>query len=178
MQIIITGDVQSGKSTLAAGLVKFLDDRGVAMAGILATGLWKDDQRQGFDLVDLKTRETTPLARRNVNPADGSITPFQFFDTGMAAGENALDPARCRDAAVIMVDEVGKLELKGKGWASFLDPLLFIRSAVHIWIVRESLVGEVCNRWKFQTPAIVRVDDGDSLERLKALCIKEHHNEN
>ncbi len=178
MQIIITGDVQSGKSTLAAGLVRFLNGRGVTMAGILAAGLWKDDQRHGFDLVDLKTREKTPLARRSIDPADGSITPFQFFGTGMAAGENALDPARCRDASVIMVDEVGKLELKGKGWAPFLGPLLFIRSAVHIWIVRESLVAEVCNRWNFQTPAIVRVDDGDSLERLKALCIKEHHNEN
>lgn len=178
MQIIITGDVQTGKSTLAAGLVKFLGDRGVAMAGILATGLWKDDQRQGFDLVDLKTCEKTPLARRRIDPVDGAITPFQFFDRGMAAGEKALDVARCREASVIMVDEVGKLELKGKGWAPFLEPLLSIRSAVHVWIVRESLVGEVCNRWKFQTPAIVRVGDGDSLETLKVLCIKEHHNDN
>ncbi|MCP4119171.1 MAG: hypothetical protein GY737_27955 [Desulfobacteraceae bacterium] len=178
MQIIITGDVQSGKSTLAAGLVKFLEKRGVAMAGILAIGLWKDDQRHGFDLVDLKTCEKTPLARRRIDPADGSITPFQFFDTGMAAGEKALDAARCHNASVIMVDEVGKLELKGKGWAPFLDSLLAIEPAVHIWIVRESLVAEVCRRWQFQTPVIVRADDGDSLERLKALCIKEHHNDN
>jgi nucleoside-triphosphatase THEP1 len=178
MQIIITGDVQSGKSTLAAKLVKFLADRGVAMAGILALGLWKDDQRQGFDLVDLKTNEITPLARRRTDPDDTSITPFKFFDGGMAAGEKALEATRCRDAAVIMVDEVGKLELKGKGWAPSLDPLLSIGSAVHIWIVRESLVAEVCKRWNIQTPAIVRGDHGDSLERLKALCIKEHHNDN
>lgn len=178
MQIIITGDVQSGKSTLAAGLITFLEKRGVAMAGILASGLWKDDQRHGFDLVDLKTGVTTPLARRKIDPADGGITPFQFFGPGMAAGKQALGAVRCRDAAVIMVDEVGKLELKGRGWAPFLDSLLSMEPAIHIWIVRESLVEAVCQRWQFQTPAIVRADDGDSLERLKALCIKELHNDN
>ena len=69
-RIILTGAVQSGKSTLAALLVKQLKGKSIPMAGILAKGLWENDQRAGFDLIDLKTGLSTPLARRSA-PADG-----------------------------------------------------------------------------------------------------------
>ncbi len=172
MQIIITGGRQSGKSTLAARLVQFLNSRGVTLSGILAIGLWQDNQRQGFDLVDLKTGVKCPLARRQTDSRGSTITPFQFFDKGIAAGARALDAERCRDTSVIMVDEVGKLELNGEGWAPFLDPLLSIRSAVHIWIVRENLVEKVSRRWKLEPVEIIHVEDDNSFVKLKTLLKK------
>ena len=167
IQIIITGGRQSGKSTLAARLVQFLNGRGVPLSGILAIGLWQDDQRQGFDLVDLKTGAKCPLARRQTNSGGNPITPFQFFDKGIAAGARALDEEHCRDTSVIMVDEVGKLELQGEGWARFLDPLLLIRSAVHIWIIRENLVEKVRRKWNLLQVEIIHVEDENSFEKLK-----------
>ncbi|MCD6532483.1 MAG: hypothetical protein J7L25_00170 [Deltaproteobacteria bacterium] len=166
MQIIITGGIQSGKSTLASRLVQFLNDSGVTLSGIIALGLWQDDQRHGFDLFDLKTGVKCPLARRQADSEGSTITPFQFFDKGLAVGARALDKERCRDTAVIMVDEVGKLELAGEGWARFLDPLLSIRSAVHIWIVRENLVEKVSRRWNLEPVEIIHAEDDDSFEKL------------
>ena len=166
MQIIITGGVQSGKSILAARLVQFLNSRGVLLSGILAVGLWQDGQRQGFDLVDLKTGAKCPLAKRQNDSGGSPITPFQFFDKGLAVGAKALDKERCRNTSVIMVDEVGKLELNGEGWARFLDPLLSIRSASHIWIVRENLVEKVSRRWNLEPVEIIHVEDDGSFEKL------------
>jgi nucleoside-triphosphatase THEP1 len=173
MHVIITGGVQSGKSTLAAGLVSFLKDRGVPIAGILATGLWKENQRHGFDLTDLKTGVTTPLARRVGHQENSAITPFEFFDKGMAAGQRALDAEGCAHARMIMVDEVGKLELMDRGWAPFLKALVLIPGAVHVWVVRDNLVEAVCHRWHLDRVDIVHVSDTAALERLKRLCVKE-----
>lgn len=173
MHVIITGGVQSGKSTLAAGLVSFLKDRGLPIAGILATGLWKDNLRHGFDLTDLKTGITTPLARRVSRQESRAITPFEFFDQGMAAGKGALDAKSCAHARMIMVDEVGKLELMDQGWAPFLTGLILIPRAVHVWIVRENLVKAVCRHWHLDRVEIVHVSDTAALERLKRLCVKE-----
>ena len=166
MQIIITGGRQSGKSTLAARLVQFLNSRGVTLSGILALGLWQDDQRQGFDLVDLKTGAKCPLARRQTDPEDGTIRPFKFFEKGLIAGAKALDRECCRNTSVIMVDEVGKLELNGEGWARFLEPLLSIRSAVLIWIVRANQVEKVSRRWNLEPVEIIHVEDDGSFEKL------------
>jgi len=169
--IILTGGKQSGKSTLAARLAGWLNKRNIAIAGILAEGLWKDDERQGFDLVDLRTGSRTPLARRLTDPNHDAVTPFNFFPQGMIAGAKALDPERCRGSMVILVDEVGRLEMKGEGWARFLDPLLLLEPAVHIWVVRESLVADVCRRWNLKSVKIIHVNDGNCLETLKALCL-------
>ena len=168
MHIIITGEVQSGKSTLAGDLVSFLKEENISLAGILAPGLWKDNQRDGFDLVDLKTGILTPLARRRKNPDNTAITPFEFFTEGMAAGKKALDVNTCRNAHVIMVDEVGKLELEGRGWAGFLDPLLSLEAAIHIWIVREYLVEEVIKKWSLMGVEIIYANHKMAFERLKA----------
>ncbi len=172
MQIIITGGVQSGKSRLAARLVQFLKSRKVSLSGILALGLWQDDQRLGFDLVDLKTGVKCPLARRQIDLANNTITPFQFFDQGLTAGARALNLERCRDASVIMVDEVGKLELGGEGWARFLEPLLSMGSAIHIWIVRENLIEKVSHKWNLESAKIVHVEDDNNFAKLKTLLKK------
>jgi len=173
MHIIITGGVQSGKSTLAAELVQFLNSQRVSLAGILAQGLWQDNQRQGFDLIDLKSGAKYPLARRRPELENslgnrGEI-PFQFFEQGLAAGFRALDMEACRNSSVIMVDEVGKLELFGEGWASLLEPLLLIKSAVHIWIVREGLVKKVVRTWYLESAEIIHVEDEDSFAKLKTI---------
>ncbi len=134
-------------------------------------GLWKDNLRQGFDLVDLKSGDKIPLARRRIDPDSTALTPYQFFDNGLAAGVNALDVERCRTSSVIMVDEVGKLELNGDGWSKFLHPLLSIKSVVHIWIVREKLVEDVCKKWDLAQTEIVHVNNSNALEKLKKLCM-------
>lgn len=173
MHVIITGGVQTGKSTLAAALTAFLKAEGIPMAGILATGLWKNGRRQGFDLTDLATGTTTSLARRVDIAQSTAITPFEFFETGMLAGEKALDAKRTANAAMIMVDEVGKLELMGKGWGPFMSSLISNSRAVHVWVVRENLVRDVCLRWNLDRVEIVHVDDEDALERLKKMFAKE-----
>ena len=167
MHVIITGGVQTGKSSLAAALVAFLKAENIPMAGILATGLWKNDRRHGFDLTDLATGVTTPLARRVDIAHNSAITPFEFFETGMLAGEKALDAKSTANAAMVMVDEVGKLELVGQGWAPFMASVVLNSRAVHVWVVREDLVQDVCARWNLDRVEIVHVDDRNALERLK-----------
>ncbi|WP_462324191.1 nucleoside-triphosphatase [Desulfoplanes sp.] len=166
-KIILTGAPQEGKSTLLAECLDRLS--GIRTAGILAKGLWKNDLREGFDLIDLATGQSTPLARRNLLAAPGTI-PFTFFKKGMEAGNRALDPARCKNADVICVDEVGRLEMTNKGWAPRLSPLLQLDHPAHLWVVRRELVGPVSLKWHLQEPTIVSVNDPTALQTLIA-CI-------
>jgi nucleoside-triphosphatase THEP1 len=169
--IIITGDVQSGKSTLAMELAIHLMQKKQKIAGIIAKGLWKDNVRSGFNLIDLSTNQQAPLARRKKDLKKGHVTPFDFFKAGMDFGANALEKKKCCNSNIILVDEVGKLELRGLGWACFLNPLLTIKSATPIWIVRENLVNDVCINWNLNNVQIVRVNEKNALERLIALCL-------
>ena len=161
--IILTGEPQEGKSTLLAQCLERLHD--LHQAGFLAKGLWQNNQRHGFDLINLATGITTPLARRNPSAAPGSI-PFTFFRTGMEAGYHALDPKKCTGADLICIDEVGKLEMKNAGWAPFLSPLLTLKHPVHLWVVRKNLVEQVCHKWNLQVPVIISVNQAHPLTSL------------
>ena len=215
-RIIITGPLQSGKSSLIWALVEQLDDLSIPVGGFVAEGLWQNNRRAGFDLINLNTRIKTPLARRDADAPivnrvadhfdreehrahglssiysaieleknDGNIglnrrvstpehpkIPYTFFEKGMAVGMAAIQPDACRHAKVIVVDEVGKLEMKGHGWASALPQLMALKDPVHIWIVRDVLVDGVCGRWPFDRDDIIGVDDSHPLEKLLKRCLK------
>ncbi len=170
-RIILTGAVQSGKTTLAEALVKELRRHRQEVAGIIARGLWENGQRSGFDLVDIGTGRVTPLARRKVvSGSSASLTGFDFFVAGWKAGKRALAVENCRQAEVVVVDEVGKLELAGRGWAPLLPALLSLTRPVHVWIVRESLLAQVRQIWKVPSTVVVRPDAcGDIRKNVDSL---------
>jgi nucleoside-triphosphatase THEP1 len=98
-------------------------------------------------------------------------TPFVFSAPGMAEGNAALSPDSCRGAWMVLVDEVGPLELGGKGWAPLLAPLLELGVPVQVWVVREDAVDQVKAAWPVDGTRVVDAAAPDCLETLLALCL-------
>ncbi len=172
-RIIITGEKQSGKSTLAEKLARYLIQKNFKVSGIIALGHWKDNQRSKFDLLNLNTQRACPLAERIKTPDREKITGFNFFKSGLAAGKAALDPKNCQTSDFIFIDEIGKFEINGHGWSALLSPALTVNRAVHIWVVRQAFINEVCRLWKVENTQIVSTDTENAFSRLKHICSKE-----
>jgi nucleoside-triphosphatase THEP1 len=171
--IILTGACQSGKSTLLSALASLLRVKGMKVAGIVAVGLWQDNRRAGFDLIDLADGRTTPLSRRTTD--DGLIdgVPFCFVEAGLEAGFEALSIERCAGADFIIIDEVGILEIRGLGWAGCLAPLLELDGPVHIWVVRKDCLEEVMLEWGLCRAEVVTVEGPDALNRLMSASLEK-----
>ena len=167
--IILTGEPQEGKSTLLTRCLAEVQD--LRVGGFLARGLWENNLRDGFDLIDLATGTFTVLARRKPHAHVGEI-PFTFFQEGMNAGIRALAPVACATLDLVCVDEVGKLEMKDRGWAAQLAPLLKLDHPIHLWVVRKQLVEPVCRKWSLLSPSIVSVNQPNALETLLHLVRK------
>ena len=85
----------------------------------------------------------------------------------------ALHPDRCQGADIILIDELGKLEIKHQGWATCLPALLPLTKPVHIWIVRETLIKEICQMWPFRRTQVVHVHEPHALEKLICHAIQK-----
>jgi len=166
---IITGPPHSGKTSLVLKRVRALRAAGKTVAGIAAKGLWADGVRSGFDLTDLGSDITTPLCRRIPDGGLENGIPFSFDRAGLEAGFRALFPDVCRNADMVVVDEVGVLELSGKGWAACLKPLLRACGPNLVWIVQSALVTSVCRMWNLTPQAIISAEEPDALKRLEAV---------
>ncbi len=169
-RIIITGQKQSGKSTLAAQLADALKKQKIKIAGIIAQGIWENNRRVGFDLINLKTGQSFPLARRIKTPDKNAVTCFKFFKTGLDAGFFALSLDQCKDADIIFVDEIGKLEIKKLGWSNLLFSVLKIDSAVHVWIVRDIFIKKICSIWQVKNTEIIHINSQNPLNRMIKIC--------
>ncbi len=167
---IITGGHGSGKSTLVSGLAGAMRSAGKKPGGILSEGLWKDGEREGFDVIDLASGARCPLCR-----SDGPVTGvaagrFNFYKEGLAAGLKALSPESLLNTDAVFVDEAGFLELEGKGWAPALSGLRGLKAPLII-VVRGQLLERVSGLLELENPVIWKAGDielGAALEELSA----------
>lgn len=165
--VLVTGDKHCGKTTLVDTFIASISGQGLRIAGILARGLWKDNVRAGFDLVNLSDGITTPLARRRRQPDPQHRLMFDFFDTGMRAGAKALDPRLCRKADIVVVDEVGKLEARGDGWAAHIQALLTLDTPLFILIVRLDCMQQIRELFGLHQVLLIDAQDPHAREHLR-----------
>lgn len=173
---ILTGQRHSGKTTLLSELLRHLRKEGLRVSGIIAEGLWHNGIRSGFNLVDVSDGSLTPLCRRGNDDEPEQATPYIFNEEGMTAGIRALSGERCANADVILVDEVGPLEIRGMGWAPHLAPLLQLSGPVHLWVVRHACLEQIRDRWQLEHAEIIDVTEESALNRLTGFCLKHGKN--
>jgi nucleoside-triphosphatase THEP1 len=154
--IFVTGKPQSGKTSMVLELVGKARNHGLSVSGIACPGLWQKNQRSGFELLELDTGTKMLLSRRisGLKPV-----PFMFDAQSLEAGHKALCFERCKAARVVVVDEVGRLELADSGWAKSLYPLFSFDIPALLWVVRSNLVEQIKNHFNLK-PEVFSIDQG------------------
>lgn len=148
--MLLIGSRHSGKTSACRRLAALAQDRGLSVAGIISPAVYEAGECSGYQVIDLSTRRSARLASVAAAAAAGSsaerIGEFSFTFAGLALGREALKHAAEVEPQLVIVDEVGPLELAGGGWAVHLDALAR-RTGATIFAVRASLVGEIARHW-------------------------------
>lgn len=119
MNIFITGAPGVGKTTVIRRTIEKLAQRGLRAGGLYCPELRSRGDRVGFEIVDLITGERGVLA--HVDLSDGPrVGRYRVNLEGLSriackAIENAI-----RNADLIVVDEVGPMELKSEVFQRFV----------------------------------------------------------
>lgn len=168
----LTGPRQSGKTGLVLELAENAVKRGLRVAGFASPGLWEHGQRSGFDLLEFDTGEKYPLSRRvkGLRPI-----PYMFDAESLAKGSRALSIPRCRAADLVIVDEVGPIELRGGGWAHCLESLLALDGPVHLWVVRTSLFKPVQAHFGLRATVFTVAEGQMMANRLIGKIVNKRH---
>jgi len=145
--IILTGEIGEGKTTFAKQLTAELAINGIPTAGFLAAGVQENGKRTGFDLEEIGSGVVTELA--SVVPHDGWIRAGHYYldPEAIRKGKEILDPVYLQDKKVVIIDEVGPMELNREGWSDSLDLLCRQPALIQVWVVRKSIVKQVVRTW-------------------------------
>jgi nucleoside-triphosphatase THEP1 len=116
--------------------------------------LIENGERAGYRVRNLATGSEMELCRRVSDLAHADVGHFAFHADGVAFGEEALQFGEEGYPDVVLLDEVGPLELAGKGWADALTRLRKTPLQVLVILVRPSILREVAERWNFTPEAV------------------------
>ena len=175
---IVTGTVGEGKTAWLAKLSGLLTEKGVRVGGLLALRIVEDEKTTGYDVSDISTGKRTPFLRHTGSETMG-VERFTMDDAGFIAGRNALDPANNLDNRVMIVDEVGPLELRGRGWSEVLGALLQETRATVIIAVRKTLTEAVIDRFGLEGAQVIDVAGANVVSFADEISFKtKNHSHN
>jgi len=146
---ILTGPIRNYKTTTLLQWALHRNDVG----GVLTPdcGEWRC-------LYNVKEKFSIPWQKESIDaPTDVQIGRFIFdqlaFDTAITwLNQHLIDPSINK----IILDEIGPLELKGKGWHDWLhSALLKLKDKELILVVRESIVNDVISHFEMNDVHVV-----------------------
>lgn len=122
---VLTGELHIGKTTVCRAVAHLARQRGYSVRGILTTPLVDQaGQRLGFTLLNLATAEQCELARVDRDYGGPSVGPFHFDPVVLQWGYDIVTRAVADGCDLLIVDEIGRLELEqSTGFSGLLDVL-------------------------------------------------------
>jgi len=168
---IITGHIEKGKTRFMRDLAEELKGKGIAVAGFYAARVMEEDVTTGYDLVSLHSGKSIPWLR--VNPAGNceSENKYHEIDHALSAGKQLLSPEMLNGCRVVFIDEIGRYELNGKGWAQNLKELLSLKCCAIVIAVRTSLLEEVTDKFGIRNYTHLPVGATSATEVAKQMLL-------
>lgn len=173
--IAVTGSAGEGRTALLAGLAAEFRAAGQQTEGVLAVA---EDRAAGADtgapryrLHILGEPDDLPWAEREAEPGAAGPTPYTFDAATHRRLRLWADGLRTRPpAALLVLDEFGKLEAQGGGLMPLWPTVAAAAPAIAVLSVREHVVEEIERRLGRRFDLRIAAGDPDAAARLRRAC--------
>lgn len=154
---IVTGEKGSGKTRFLSEIAHELKKRGFEVGGVYTKKIRDNGEIIGYRAVNVATYEEQPFLRKDNGDTGLRIGAFSIDCAGLELGQKAI--ARAMNANLLMIDEIGKLELEGGGWHDELNALPLEKQLFIVLSVRLEFVNDVIDKWNLHPSAIYNVSE-------------------
>ena len=166
---IVTGSIGEGKTTQIKNIVETLKNQNISIGGIFSPRIEENGNTTGYDIVDITTNERSAFLRTTKDQKSPKIGRYSILAEGMQKGHKALNNS-LNNNQVIVIDEVGKLELSNEGWSENINYLLNGKKHHLILSVRDRFIQEVIDKWYLKNYTILNVSANDYLTNSEIIA--------
>lgn len=158
---LVTGKVHSGKTSFVSGLVQRLKKEHIPVSGFLSEGTFTAGRRSSFSLVNVEDGKQHLLATVETRKGWFRFRSFYFNPEALKEGEKIIAGALEKRVGLVVVDEVGPLELEGGGWIRVLEHLDREYENIQLWVVRKQILEIVLEKWNIPADHVITIDQGE-----------------
>jgi nucleoside-triphosphatase THEP1 len=164
MIVVLSGPVHSGKTTLIQKSLSRWASRGLRFGGFLSITVQDGSGLAEYDFLGLKDGRRLPFLRRMGESGWEQIGPYYFVPQTLDLARSLIlgaDPDE-----VLIVDEVGPLELARGGLWPALRNVIFKPEFKTLLVAREEILEDLFQLLGTPMPLIVDVCDPNALRLL------------
>jgi nucleoside-triphosphatase THEP1 len=156
--VVVTGPSNGGKTRSVIGLARRLAERGCGVSGFVQPAELEDGRKVGFRVRDLRTGDEAVVARAAPLGEGLHGTRFVFREEGFTLARAAL--GRVAPGSVLIVDELGPIELRGEGHMPAVRAALALPGlAAAVLVVRRPLVPALLAALEATDAVIIDVEE-------------------
>ncbi len=156
---ILTGAKGEGKTTKLKKILEVLKQNNISVNGIYSPKIIENENKIGYDIFDISSGKREPFLRQHCNESYDKIGKFYIYPQGLQLGKTALKLSNHTNNQIIIIDEVGNLELDNNGWADCLKNLTENPVNHLLLIVRDSFIDKILQKWNFKEKYIYNISD-------------------
>jgi len=165
MVLVLSGPVHAGKTTFLERALPLWAARGLACAGFVSPAVTDEAGETGYDLVEIATGRRQPYLRRHGAPGAERIGPYVFVPETLERARTIIREAG--PSGLLVVDEVGPLELRGGGLWPALRDALDAPGRTLLCVVRADILEEFAARLAPLVPVVFDVGAADTRALLE-----------
>jgi nucleoside-triphosphatase THEP1 len=122
----------------------------------------------GYDVLDIFSGEKQTFLRISGNEKQQRIGKFYMYSEGSCLGKSVLQLNTFTASEIIIIDEIGRLELSGKGWHDSMQNLFQHFNGHLLLSARKEVVNKIIQQYELKPESILEVSESicDNLSRL------------
>lgn len=169
---IITGELEEGKTGFASQLAIILKNEGLRTGGFVSPRIIENNKTIGYKLERIANKESCDFLRLNTDNSKSDIGRFNVNAGAFATAHNWLEQDSASACDILIIDEVGKWEISGKGWKNELDAILNNSPVPMVWTVRKSYLEDIITAFNLNDPLIFDVSLSEPVDAAKIILQK------
>ena len=159
---IVSGAIGQGKTTEIKKIIETLKAKDISVGGIYSPRIVENGITIGYDVVDIISNNRERFLRQTDVIGLNKIGRFNIFSEGHQFGINALLPSMNINNSIVIIDEVGLLELENRGWADSIHDLILASNSDILLSVRDSYTEQVIHKWNIKEYYLYKISENDS----------------
>lgn len=162
---ILTGKINQGKTSITREVVSELKKKSLTVSGFLTFGNTNDSKRNAYFIRDINTNREEYLCSTQIDKQKTNYGRFYFEEKGIRAGRKIIDQSLTTPADLLVIDELGPMEINNQGWAPAIEEVVKQNSTAQFWVVREKLVKPMMRKWNMGDIIVFELGE-DSAEKI------------
>lgn len=154
---LITGNRAEGKTSFIELLVHLISHKKIDASGFISKGRVNEDGLKDFYLKPLKGGEEIILASKFSQLHFKDYGYYYFNEKALETGENIILHSIKKQCPVIVLDEIGPVELQKNGWYKAVQKIIESHKGIFILSTRRRLIQRVAEFFHLKTYIVIDI---------------------